>query len=66
MDQGFFLAQKQQDGSPGRPLGNEEDGAIMMWENLSEALNVRNRLIPEMGVLCVFRVNLVFTGEVIL
>ena len=43
MNEGFFLAKKLPDGAPGRPLGNE-DGAIMVWEDLAAA----NRALAEL------------------
>jgi len=64
LDQGFFIAQKQQDGSPGRPIGND-DGAIMMFEELDKASEVRKNMEVEHGPLSVFRVNMVFVGEVV-
>lgn len=62
--QGFFIAQKQQDGSPGRPIGNDA-GAIMMFEDLAKALDVKRVMEVEHGPLGVFAVNMVFVGEVV-
>ncbi len=38
----------------------------MMFEELDQAKKVRDLLDPEHGPLSIFRVNLVFSGEVIL
>jgi hypothetical protein len=64
-DQGFFIAQKLLDGSPGRPIGNE-DSAIMLFEDLCVAQKVRDELSSEHGPLSIFKVNMVFCGEVVL
>jgi hypothetical protein len=53
------------DGTPGRPVGND-DGAIMMFEDLDKAIQVKAELEKEHGKLTLFKVNLVFTGEVLL
>lgn len=63
-NQGFFIAQRQPDGSPGRPIGND-DGAIMMFEELDKVLEVRKEMEAEHGPLGVYKVNMVFAGEVI-
>ena len=65
MNEGFFVAQKLADGSLGRPVGND-DGAIMLFEELERAAAVRLSLLEESSDLAVFKVNLVFVGEVIL
>lgn len=65
LDQGFFIAQKLPDGSPGRPIGND-DGSIAMFEDLEVVKAVRSKLVEEHGPLSIFRVNMVFSGEVIL
>ena len=64
MNQGFFLAQKLPDGSPGRPIGNDA-GAISMFEELDKALEVRRMMEAEHGPLSVFAVNMSFCGEVV-
>ncbi len=64
MNFGFFIAQKQEDGSPGRPVGNE-DGAIMMFEDLDVAKGVRDNMQEEGAPLAIFKVNLVYAGEVL-
>ena len=64
-DQGFFIAQRLPDGSPGRPIGND-DGSIAMFEDLDVARKTREDLTPEHGPLSIFSVNMVFSGEVIL
>lgn len=66
INQGFFIAQRQADGSPGKPIGDEETGAIMMFEELDSALEVKSRLQAEHGQLSIFKINLVFAGEVVL
>ena len=66
MNCGFFLAQKLPDGGPGKPIGSGDDGAIAMFEDLDVAVQVRDSLAGELGPLSIFRVNLVFVGEVIL
>lgn len=65
MNQGFFIAQKLADGSPGKPVGND-DGAIMLFEDFDKAIIVRGGLEKEHGALGIFRVNLVFAGEVLI
>jgi hypothetical protein len=64
MDQGFFIAQRQADGGPGRPIGND-DGAIMLFEELDKVIAVRNAMEEEHGPLGVFKLNISFAGEVI-
>lgn len=72
MNVGFFIAQKQDDGTPGRPIGmaiddSEVDGGIMMFEELPHAIQARERMQADMGTeLSIFKVNLAFVGEVIL
>ena len=63
-DQGFFIAQRLADGSPGRPIGND-DGAIMLFDDLGKALEVRTCMEAEHGPLGVFKINISFVGEVI-
>jgi hypothetical protein len=65
VNQGFFIAQKLPDGTPGKPVGND-DGAIMMFEEFDKAVTVRQELQREHGPLSIFRVNLVFAGEVLI
>lgn len=65
MNQGFFIAQKQPDGTPGRPIGND-DGAIMLFEDFDKACEVLKEMQAEYGPLSLFKVNLVFAGEVII
>jgi hypothetical protein len=62
MDAGFFIAQKQEDGTPGRPVGND-DGSIAVFEELDTALKVRDALTAEHGKLSVFKINISFAGE---
>ena len=64
LNRGFFIAQKQSDGSPGRPVGNGA-GAIMMFEDLEKALEVKRALEVGHGALGVFAVNMSFAGEVV-
>lgn len=64
VSQGFFLAQRLADGTPGRPIGNE-DGAVMMFEELEVAREVIAKLSEEDCPLAIFKVNLVYVGEVI-
>jgi hypothetical protein len=64
-DQGFFIAQLLPDGSPGRPIGND-DGSIAMFEDLDVAKSTRDSLLAEHGPLSIFSVNMVFSGKVIL
>ena len=64
INQGFFIAKKQTDGSPGRPVGNEE-GAIMLFEDLEVSTKVKDSMASEHGPLSIFRVNLVLAGEVL-
>ena len=64
MDAGFFIAQKQEDGTPGRPVGND-DGSIAVFEELDTALEVRDSLAAEHGKLSIFRINISFSGEVL-
>ena len=71
VSQGFFIAQKKQDGSPGRPIGTgdfEKDGngPLLLFEDLEEATRVRAELVKSTGPLSIFQVNLVMAGEVIL
>ena len=63
-NQGFFIAQKLTDGSPGCPIGNDA-GAIMMFEDLVKALDVKRAMEMEHGPLSVFAVNMSFCGEVV-
>lgn len=63
-NQGYFIAQKLPDGTPGRPIGND-DGAIMMFEDLEKVCDVRNAMLEEHGPLSIFIVNIVFAGEVL-
>ena len=65
INSGFFVAEKLPDGSPGRPIGNE-DGAIMLFEDLALADRVRSGAAPENGPLTIFKVNIVFAGEVLI
>jgi hypothetical protein len=65
MNKGFFLAQKQDDGTPGRPIGNE-DGAIMMFEELEVAVRAMQDLPTNLAPMGVFQVNISFVGEVII
>ena len=64
MDQGFFLAQRQEDGSPGRPIGND-DAAIMLFDDLANAVRVRDGMLAECGPLGIFKLNVVLVGEVV-
>ena len=60
---GYFIAQKDQDGSPGRPIGNE-DGAIMLFDDLAVARKVRDDSLAECGQMYIWRVNISILGEV--
>jgi len=64
-DEGFFIAQKLPGGGPGRPIGNE-DGAIMVFEELALVAKIRGEMAKEHGSLGIFRINVVLVGEVIL
>lgn len=64
MSQGYFIALKKPDGSPDRPIGND-DGAISMFEDLGMAVRVAENLSTPDQPLHVFQVNLVFVGEVL-
>ena len=64
MDQAFFIAQRQEDGTPGRPVGND-DGAIMMFEELELAKKVQQEMDDEHGPLAIFQLNVKFVGEVV-
>lgn len=64
MSTGYFIAIKREDGSPDRPIGND-DGAISMFEELDQARATAASLSEEHGPLAVFQVNLVFVGEVL-
>jgi hypothetical protein len=65
MNSGYFIAKKLPDGTPGRPIGNEED-AISLFEDLDLAVKVRDSMLPEHGELSVFKINVAFVGEVLL
>ena len=63
---GFFIAEKQADGSPGRPLGNE-DGAIMLFDDLDTVRSARDTYSKELGhPLSIFKIAITPAGEVIL
>lgn len=71
MGVGFFIAKKLKDGSPGQPIGMAIDniameGGIMMFEELGDAIKVRDTMQTDIGPLSIFKVNLVFAGEVLL
>lgn len=62
---GYFIASKNADGSPGKPVGNE-DGAVMVFDDLAAAKAARGSLVVEMGQLSIFQVNVSILGEVVL
>jgi len=64
MNQGYLLAEKLEDGSPGRPIGNEE-GAVMLFDDLAVAQRIRDDMSDGELRLCVFRVNISISGEAI-
>jgi hypothetical protein len=64
IDSGFFIAQRLPDGSPGRPVGNS-DGAMSLFEDLSVARKVKEDMEQEVGPLAIFRLNVVYCGEVV-
>jgi hypothetical protein len=66
MEKGYFIAQKLANGTPGRPVGSEEDSGIMLFEDLNQARAVRDNMSLEHGALSIFVVNLGMVGEVIL
>ena len=59
----YFIAKKKQDGSPGKPIGNEV-GAIMVFEELEVARGTCEVLSREHGQLSIFAMNIVVVGEV--
>lgn len=61
----FFIASKTADGTLGKPIGND-DGAIMFFEELEAAIEVKNGLVKEHGPLHIFRMNMSFAGEVLI
>lgn len=64
MNTAYLIARKQPDGSPGQPVGNDE-GAVMVFEEIGDANRVRNSLSTTSEPLSVFAVNLVIVGEVV-
>lgn len=65
MNQGFFIAKKKPDGSPGIPIGNEDE-AISMFDDLEKAVKVKDEMEAIHGKLSIFRVSIVHMGEVII
>jgi hypothetical protein len=65
MNKGYFIAEKLENGKPGKPLGNE-DGAIMMFDELDLALPVIGALKADNPRLSLFQTEVTITGEVIL
>ncbi len=61
---GFVLAKKQSDGSMGRPVGNE-DGAVMVFDDLEIARIVQKNMETSHGALSIFIANISFSGEVL-
>ena len=67
MSEGFFIASRLEDGSVGQPVSNGGE-SISLFEDLLVAKKVRDELVKEgsMGMLHIYKVNMVFVGEVIL
>ena len=63
MDSGYFLAEKRPDGTPGRPIGGPELGAILMFDDFDVARNARGSS-EELSLLSIFKVNIAVVGEV--
>ena len=64
MSQGFFLAMRQDDGSPGNTVGNDL-GATMVFEDVAAAAAARESLRESYGKLAIFCINIVVVGEVL-
>lgn len=65
MNQGYFIAQREPDGSPGKPIGNE-DGAIMLFDSKEQAQKVLDEMTKDVTDLRLYMVNYVVVGEVTL
>lgn len=66
LDRGYFMATKKDDGTMGRPIGDDETGAVMLFDDLDTVRSFAKKFeVGEgCGKLCVFAVNLVVVGEV--
>jgi hypothetical protein len=61
MDCGFFIAEKLPDGSPGRPVGDQEYDTVALFHTVEKAIQIRDSVNKDLKI---FRLNLVFVGEV--
>jgi hypothetical protein len=64
MDVGYFIAERQPDGRPGKPAGND-DGAIMVFEELDPAKSARDRISREISrEMAIYKLSIRLVGEV--
>jgi hypothetical protein len=68
INDGFLVATRYKDGSMGDPIGNIEDGGgFTLFYSLDHAVKIRDQVsIESKQQLHVFKLNIVFAGEVIL
>lgn len=64
MDKCYVIVQKTADGSPGRPVG-DENGAIAVFEDSEQASKVLNDMKEDVPNLGIFRLNISMAGEVL-
>jgi hypothetical protein len=60
----FFVAQRKDDGTPGRPIG--AGAGMLLFESLDDAIEASRSGDGEGGELAVYRINLCFCGQVVL
>lgn len=64
MYSGYFIASKEPSGKPGLPIGDEETGAIMVFDDLQQVRSVRDKL-PNSPTMKIFKLSMSVVGEVI-
>ncbi len=67
----FILSKRNSDGSPGKPVGisavdeSNNDGGMLLFEDLGQARAVRDTVLPDVGPLSIFKVSVTLLGEVV-
>lgn len=59
----IFLAEEREDGTPGKPIGNEQ-GAIMVFEDGEMARTVWNELRETIPTLAMFGASISVVGKI--
>lgn len=71
IQEAYILSKKNHDGSPGKPVGisaldeTNEDGAMLLFEDLAQVRTVMEHVMSEMGELSIFKVSVTLLGEVV-